>query len=74
MPKAIGITLTDNEITDIIKVIMSLENRGILLKETTRRITCQDVGSSNFLRPLMRAGLPIMKSLLTPIAKSVLLP
>ena len=70
MPKAIGITLTDNEITDIIKVIMSLENRAILLKGTT----CQDVGFSNFLRPLMRAGLPIMESVLTPIAKSVLLP
>ena len=74
MPKVIGITLTDNEITDIIKVIMSLENRAILLKGTTRRITCQDVGFSNFLRPLMRAGLPIMESVLTPIAKSVLLP
>ena len=74
MPKAIGITLTDNEITDIIKVTMSLENRAILLKGTTRRITCQDVGFSNSLRPLMRAGLPIMESVLTPIAKSVLLP
>ena len=26
-----GITLTDNEIKDIMKVIRSLENRGILL-------------------------------------------
>ena len=34
-----GITLTDNEIKDIIKVIKSLENRGILLKGTTRKIS-----------------------------------
>ena len=31
--------LTNNEIKDIIKVIRSLENRGILLKETIRKIT-----------------------------------
>ena len=30
-----GITLTNNEIIDIIKVIKSLENKGILLKGTT---------------------------------------
>ena len=34
-----GVTLTDNEIKNIIKVIKSFENRGILLKETTRKIT-----------------------------------
>ena len=28
----------------------------------------------NFLRPLMTAGLPLIKSVLTPLAKSVLLP
>ena len=31
-----GIALTNNEIKDIIKVIKSSENRGILLKGTTR--------------------------------------
>ena len=36
------ITLTDNEIKDIMKVIKSLENRGILLKGTTRKITSQE--------------------------------
>ena len=30
-----GIMLTNNEIKDIVKVIRSLENRGILLKGTT---------------------------------------
>ena len=34
-----GVTLTDNEIKNIMKVIKSLENIGILLKGTTRKIT-----------------------------------
>ena len=33
-----GITLTNNEIKDILKVIKSLENWGILLKGTTIKI------------------------------------
>ena len=32
-----GITPTNNEIKDIMKVIKSVENRGILLKGTTKR-------------------------------------
>ena len=68
-----GITLTDSEIKDITKIIKSLKNRGILLKGTTRKITGQEGGFLNFLRPLMTAGLPLMKSVLTPLAKSVLL-
>ena len=40
--KGSGITLTDNEIKYIIKVIKSLENTGILLKGTTRKITSQE--------------------------------
>ena len=69
-----GITRTSNEITDIMKVIKYLENRGILFKETTRKITSQEEGSFNFIRPLMTAGLPLIKSVLTSIAKNVLLP
>ena len=34
-----GITLTNNETKDIMKVIRSLENRGILMKGTTRKIS-----------------------------------
>ena len=37
-----GITLTNNEIKDIIKVIKSLGHRGILLKRTTRKHTSQE--------------------------------
>ena len=53
------------------KVIKSLENRGILLKGTTRKITSQEGGFLNFLRPLMTASLSLMKNVLTPLAKSV---
>ena len=39
-----GIALANNEIKDIMKVIRSLENRGNLLKGTTRRIACEEGG------------------------------
>ena len=69
-----GITLTNNEIKDIMKVIKSLENRGILLKAIARKVTCQEGGFLNFLKPLMTAGLPLMKNVLSPLAKNGLLP
>ena len=47
------------------KVITSLENRGVLLKGTTTKTTSQEGGFLNFLRPLMTAGLPLMKNALT---------
>ena len=37
--KGSGLTLTNNQIKDITKVIRSIENRGILLKGTTKKIT-----------------------------------
>ena len=43
------------------KVIKSLENRGILLKGTTRKITGQEEGFLNSLKSLMTAGLPLKK-------------
>ena len=55
------------------KVIKTLENRGILLKGTNRKITTQEGGFLNFVKPLMTADLPLMKSVLTPLAKSILL-
>ena len=67
-----GMTLTSNEIK-YKKVIKSLENRGILLKGTTRKITSQEGGFLNFLRRLMTAGLPLAKKVLIPLAKSVLI-
>ena len=56
------------------RVIKSLENRGTLLKGTTRKVISKKGGFLNFLRPLRTAGLPIMKSVLTPLAKNLLLP
>ena len=69
-----GITLKKNEIKDVMKVIKSLENRGILLEGNTRIITIQEGRFLNILRPLMTAGLPLMKNVLIPLAKSILIP
>ena len=69
-----GITLANNEIKDTMTVIKSLENRGILLKGTNRKIASQERGFLNLLRPLVTAGLPLMKSVLTSLEKHVLLP
>ena len=55
------------------KVISSSENRGTLLKETFREITSQEQ-FLNFLRPLTTSGLLLIRSLLTPLGKSVLVP
>ena len=51
------------------KVIKSLENRGLLSKGTTRKINSQEGQFLNFLRPLMKTGLLLIKSVLTPLAK-----
>ena len=56
------------------KVIKSLENRGILLKGTTEKYISLEGWFFNFLRPLLTAGLQLIKSVLMPLAKSVLLP
>ena len=58
------LTLTNNEIKGIVKVIRSLQNRRILSKGTTRKVNNQKGGFLNFLRPLMTAGLPSMKNVL----------
>ena len=69
-----GITLTDNEIKDIIKVIKPWENGDISSKGITRKMTSQEWAFLNFLRPLMISDLPLIISALTPLAKDVLLP
>ena len=48
---------------------MPLGNRGNLLKGTTRKIASQEERFLNFVRPLMTAGLQLMTSVLTPLAK-----
>ena len=64
-----GKTLTNNKIKEIMKVIKVLWNREVLLKGTTRKITSQERGFLNLLRPLMTAGLPLVETTLTPLAK-----
>ena len=56
------------------KVTRSVENERSLLQGTTRKITSEERRLLNFLRPLMTTGLPLMKSVLTPLAKNVSLP
>ena len=67
-------TLTKNKTKDIIKVMRSLKNRGILLNGATEKIISQKGGLLNFLNPLMRVGLPLLRNVFTPLAKSVLVP
>ena len=49
------------------------ENRGILLKGTTTKITSKNGGFLNFLKPLTVAGLTVLKNILTPITKKALI-
>ena len=63
-----------NKLWKIIKLIKSLEYIGILLKGTTSKITSQEGGFSKFFGSVMAAGLPLMKNVLTPLAKIVFLP
>ena len=65
------IMLTNNELKDIIKVIKYLENRRILLKQTTDKVINQ---KGNFFSSSMEVGLPLTNSVLTPLAKNVLMP
>ena len=53
-------------------MIMCLENRIILLKGTTKKISSQERGFLNHLRPILSAGLPLINNVLTPLAKSSL--
>ena len=55
------------------KVIKSLENRGILVKESTRKITSQEGGFFKFLRPLMTVGVLLINCVLIPLDEDVLL-
>ena len=66
--------LTNNEIKYITKVIRSLEKRRILLKGSTKKISSREERFLNFLRPLMTAGLPLMKNIHASLVKKFLMP
>ena len=57
-----GITLTNNEVKCILKVINSLENRRIWLKRTNKNVTSQKIFS------------PLMKNVHPSLVESVLVP
>ena len=44
------------------------------MKGTTKKINRQEGGFLNFLKPLMSVRLPLMKNVLTPLAKRVSVP
>ena len=44
------------------------------MRRNYQKIASLEGGFLNFLRPLMTAGLPLMKSVFIPLAKSVLIP
>ena len=68
------ITLKNNEIKDIMKIIRFLKNREILLKETTWKIISREGRLFSFLDPLKKLTLPLMKNVLMPLAMNVLTP
>ena len=45
-----------------------------MLKGHTTKVTSQEEGFPNFLKRLMTAGSPLMKSVPTPLAKVILIP
>ena len=59
---------------DTKKVIRSLENRGTFIKGSSNKSISQKGEFLKFFRPLMTASLLLMKNVLTPIVKSVLVP
>ena len=61
--KGSGVTITNNKIKDI----KSLEKIGILVKGSSSKITSQKGGFLNFLKPLITAGLLLIKNILTPL-------
>ena len=68
-------TQKNNEKKDIKKVIVSLKNKGIFLKRTTEEIISSErVLLSTIVAPWMRLGLLLMKNVLKPLAKSILIP
>ena len=71
---AFGLTITNNEVEDVIKVIRSLGNKEILWKRTTEKNICQKGRFRVFLGQIITFPLPLVKNVFTSLAKSGLLP
>ena len=71
---ASALTITNNEVEDVIKVIRSLGNKEILWKRTTEKNVCQKGTFRIFLGQIITFRLPLVKNVFTSLAKMVLLP
>ena len=56
-----GITLANNKIKDVVKVMRSLENTGIFLKGISGKVNIHEGEFLNFLKLLMSVSLPSIK-------------
>ena len=56
-----GITLPNDTVKYIVKTMTFSGNRGDSFRGTTAKITTQEGGFLNFLRPFSIAGLPFIK-------------
>lgn len=69
-----GIALNQNDIKDIIKVLRSLKTRETLSKGNTKKLPLRKGDFSIFFRPLVTAGVQLMRNVFTLLAKNVLVP
>ena len=69
-----GITVTDNEIKDIVKVIKSLENRGVLLKGNYQKDYQSRMRTFKFSQTINDSWFTINEKCTYCIGKKVLLP
>ena len=69
------ILLTDREVLNLRKYFANNSSDDIKLSKTQLSKMIQSGGFlSRLLRPLLKTGLPLMKSVIKPLAKSFLLP
>ena len=67
--------LTNRQVTNLRKAFAKNTSTDIMLSKTQLSRMIQSVGFlGRLLGPLLRTGLPLMKSVIKPLAKSVLVP
>ena len=67
-------SLNGNPFIKASKGVLSLLSSVLHKLKNMSKNNSQEGGFLNFLRPLVTAGLPLMKYVLTPLAKNMLLP
>ena len=67
--------LTNRQVANLRKTFANYLSTGIILSKTQLSRTIQSGGFlGRFLSPLLRTGLPLMKSVIQPLARNVLIP